>query len=248
MCSICGIIDYKNRPDIQLVNQMGITMKNRGPDATESYCDEIAALHHNRLSVMDPKNGRQPMTIVFKGKEYTIVYNGEIYNSPALRRELMPYGAEFKTECDTETVLWSYIIFGKECPKKLNGIFAFCVYDKDGRKVFMARDRLGVKPFFYTISGNTFMFASEIKALLKSPAVSRKVDMTGLWQLIFLAPVTLPGSGIFRDIKELRPAECAELTENGLAISSYWQLKAKPWAGNVHTAAEETGMLIADAT
>ncbi len=247
MCSICGIIDYKNRPDIQLVNQMGITMKNRGPDATESYCDEIAALHHNRLSVMDPKNGRQPMTIVFKGKEYTIVYNGEIYNSPALRRELMPYGAEFKTECDTETVLWSYIIFGKECPKKLNGIFAFCVYDKDGRKVFMARDRLGVKPFFYTISGNTFMFASEIKALLKSPAVSRKVDMTGLWQLIFLAPVTLPGSGIFRDIKELRPAECAELTENGLAISSYWQLKAKPWAGNVHTAAEETGMLLADA-
>ncbi len=247
MCSICGMIDYKNSPDIRLVNQMGMTMKNRGPDATESCCDEIAALHHNRLSVMDPENGRQPMTARFQGKEYAIVYNGEIYNSPELRRELMPYGAEFKTACDTETVLWSYIIFGEECPKKLNGIFAFCVYDKAERKLFMARDRLGVKPFFYAMAGNAFLFASEIKALLQHPAVSRKLDMTGLWQLIFLAPVTLPGSGLFRDIKELCPAEAAVLTENGLRISRYWQLEAKPWSGDAQTAAKETGELIADA-
>lgn len=247
MCSICGIIDYINRPDLGLVQQMGNTMKNRGPDATEYYCDEIVGLHHNRLSVMDPENGRQPMTAFFKGKEYTIVYNGEIYNSPELRRELKTYGAEFRTQCDTETVLWSYIIFGKECPQKLNGIFAFCVYDKAERKVFMARDRLGVKPFFYTNTDSSFLFASEIKALLQNPEVSRKVDMIGLWQLIFLAPVTLPGSGIFRDIKELRPGECAELTEKGLVINSYWQLKAVPWSGSAQTAALETGELIVDA-
>ena len=187
------------------------------------------------------------MTATFRGREYTIVYNGEIYNSPELRRELTPYGAEFKTECDTETVLWSYIIFGNECPKKLNGIFAFCVYDKSRRKVFMARDRLGVKPFFYARCGDAFLFASEIKALLMHPSVSRKVDMTGLWQLVFLAPVTLPGSSVFQDIKELRPAECAELTEDGLTVSCYWRLEAKPWRGTAQSAAEETGELLADA-
>ena len=112
------MIDYRSRPDSDLIQHMGMTMKNRGPDATECYCDETVALHHNRLSVMDPENGRQPMTVAYQGKEYTIVYNGEIYNSPELRRELAPYGAVFKTQCDTETVLWSYIIFKNECPKK----------------------------------------------------------------------------------------------------------------------------------
>lgn len=247
MCSICGMIDYRSRPDSDLIQHMGMTMKNRGPDATESYCDETVALHHNRLSVMDPENGRQPMTVAYQGKEYTIVYNGEIYNSPELRRELAPYGAVFKTQCDTETVLWSYIIFKNECPKKLNGIFAFCVYDKTKRTVFMARDRLGVKPFFYTVAGSTFLFASEIKALLRNPSVSRKVDMEGLWQLIFLAPVKLSGSGIFRDIRELRPAECAVLSESGFRVSRYWQLEARPWSGTAQAAAAQTEELLTDA-
>ena len=247
MCSICGMIDYLKKPSEEIVRKMGLTMKSRGPDATEDFCDDTVSLHHNRLSVMDPKNGRQPMTAFYEGREYVIVYNGEIYNSPELRKELEPYGATFKTNCDTETVLWSYIIFGNECPKKLNGIFAFAVYDMHDRKVFFARDRLGVKPFFYTEADGTFMFASEIKALLQNPKVSRKVDMMGLWQLVFLSPVTLSGSGVFRDIKELKPAECAELTENGLKTWRYWELEAKPWSGDAKLAANEVGELIADA-
>ncbi len=247
MCSICGMIDFFEKPSVDTVRKMGVTMKSRGPDATEDYNDDIVALHHNRLSVMDPKNGRQPMSAVFKGREYVIVYNGEIYNSPELRKELEPYGAVFHTNCDTETVLWSYIIFGNECPKKLNGIFSFAVYDVYDRKVFFARDRLGVKPFFYTSVGTAFAFASEIKALLENPNVSRKVDMEGLWQLIFLSPVTLSGSGVFRDIKELKPAECAELSESGLKIWKYWELEAKPWSGDAKLAANEVGELITDA-
>ena len=247
MCSICGMIDFKAKPSEELLSKMGAVMKSRGPDATEQFCDQNVALHHNRLSVMDPKNGRQPMKAVFEGREYVIVYNGEIYNSPELRKELEPYGATFKTNCDTETVLWSYIIFGNECPKKLNGIFAFAVYDLHDRKVFFARDRLGVKPFFFAENDREFMFASEIKALLKNPNISHKVDRFGLWQLIFLSPVTLSGSGVFRDIKELKPAECGEFSENGLRVWKYWSLEAKPWSGDAKLAANEVGELIADA-
>lgn len=247
MCSICGMIDFKEKPNAELVNKMGSVMKRRGPDASESFADGVVAFQHNRLSVMDPKNGSQPMRTEFQGKEYVIVYNGEIYNSPELRKELSPYGAEFRTNCDTETVLWSYIIFGNECPKKLNGIFAFAVYDITERKVFFARDRLGVKPFFYALSGEKFIFASEIKAILENPDISRKVDMPGLWQLVFLSPVTLSGRSVFRDIKELCPAECAEISKQGFKVWKYWQLEAKPWSGNARLAAADTFELLSDA-
>ena len=236
MCSICGMIDFNERPSKETLTKMGSVMKSRGPDATEEFCDNTVALHHNRL-----------MMATFEGREYVIVYNGEIYNSPELRKELKPYGATFKTNCDTETVLWSYIIFGNECPKKLNGIFAFAVYDVYAKKVFFARDRLGVKPFFFAEHSGTFMFASEIKALLQNPKISSKVDREGLWQLIFLSPVTLQGSGVFRDIKELKPAECAEFSESGLKVWKYWFLEAKPWSGDAKLAASEVGELIADA-
>ncbi len=247
MCSICGMIDFKERPNAVLCEKMSATMKVRGPDASGSFSDETVAFCHNRLSVMDPKNGAQPMKAVFKGKEYVIIYNGEIYNSPELRTDLKEYGAEFKTNCDTETVLWSYIIYGDECPKYLNGIFAFAVYDITDRRVFLARDRMGVKPFFYTFLGSTFLFASEIKALLEHPKVSRKVDNTGLWQLVFLSPVTLSGSGVFRDIKELKPAQCAVVTDNGLKAWKYWKLEAKPFYGDAKTAQSVVGELLYDA-
>ena len=247
MCSICGMIDFKNRPSLETVEKMGLTQKSRGPDASESFSDNIVALQHNRLSVMDPKNGRQPMSVTFGGREYIIVYNGEIYNSPELRREMKPLGADFKTECDTETVIWSYVLFGNRCAEKLNGIFSFAVYDVDSRKVFFARDRLGVKPFFYARVGSAVLFASEIKALLQHSDVSRKVDKAGLWQLVFLSPVTLSGSGVFCDVKELKPAQCAEISEKGLKIWDYWELEAKPWTGDSKSAAAEVGELIADA-
>ena len=247
MCSICGMIDFVNRPNVVLTEKMSKSMKVRGPDDSDLFADEKVAFCHNRLSVMDPKNGAQPMIAAFEGREYVIVYNGEIYNSPDLRKDMKPFGAEFKTNCDTETVLWSYIIYGNECPKYLNGIFAFAIYNITEKKVFFARDRMGVKPFFYTFLNNTFLFASEIKALLTHPKVSRKVDKKGLWQLLFLSPVTLSGSGVFRDVKELEPAECAEITDRGFNKWKYWHLEAKPWKGDSKTAANDVGELLTDA-
>lgn len=247
MCSICGMIDFNSKPSVALVEKMGSVMKSRGPDATEFFSDTYAVLHHNRLSVMDPENGRQPMKATFRGKEYIIVYNGEIYNSPELRKVLERHGAVFRTACDTETVLWCYIIFGSECPKMLNGIFAFAVYDAAERRVFFARDRLGVKPFFFSEKGGGFCFASEMKALLQNPSISRSVGLEGFWQLIFLSPVTLSGTTVFSDIRELKPAECGEYTPDGLKITSYWALEAKPFVGDTVDAAEETAELLNDA-
>lgn len=246
MCSVCGMIDFYNTPDVKLVNEMGSVMKRRGPDDTDVFSDGVAALHHNRLSVMDPENGKQPMSAEYNGRKYVIVYNGEIYNSPELRRELIRLGASFKTDCDTETVLWCYIMFGDSAPEKLNGIFAFCVYDKAEERVFFARDRLGVKPFYYTDKGR-FTFASEMKALLKDPFISRRVGYEGLWQLLFLTPVTLRGRCVFDDVNELLPGWCGEYSRGGLKLKPYWELKAKPWQGTAEDAADVTHDLLCDA-
>ena len=131
MCSICGIIDLKNEnvPDEALLQTMGGTMARRGPDSTGTAIFPGVGFHHNRLAVIDIENGKQPMCRSYRGKQYTIAYNGEIYNAPELRIDLTARGASFETNCDTEVVLWAYILYGDECASHLNGIFAFAVYD-----------------------------------------------------------------------------------------------------------------------
>ena len=135
MCSICGIVDFTGRPMRKTVEKMNPLMKHRGPDESDIFEGKCACFGHNRLSVVDIENGHQPMSAYYGNKEYTIVYNGEIYNCAELRSELEKNGFEFKTNCDTEVVLWSYIIYGEDCPKMLNGIFSFAVYDIKEKKV-----------------------------------------------------------------------------------------------------------------
>ena len=208
MCSICGIVDFKDgvvKSDI--IKEMNCTMKHRGPDESDYFSDRLASFGHNRLSVIDLKNGHQPMSATYGNKKYTIVYNGEIYNCDEIKCELAKMNIFPKTSSDTEVVLYSYIAFGEECVNKLNGIFAFSVYD--GEKIFCARDRFGVKPFYYSLRGNTFIFASEIKAMLKHPKITPRVDSCGLWELLYLSPNFIGGKSVFKDISELSPGECA---------------------------------------
>lgn len=249
MCSICGMIDFYDERNINenILTKMGKTMANRGPDQKGIYMSKNVGFQHNRLSVMDPEKGLQPMSATYEGKRYTIVYNGEIYNSLELREKLKEYNITFKTECDTETVLYTYIIFREEAPKLLNGIFAFAVLLEDEDKVFLCRDRFGVKPFFYTKVGSTFLFSSEIKALLAHPDVKSEIDSEGLWQLLYLAPVTLNGSGVFKNIFEIKPAHSGYFDRNGLNLSPYWKLEAKEWQGTSDEAAEEVNRIFTDA-
>ena len=246
MCSICGTVDFINPSlDENTVSRMNLSMKHRGPDESDLFSDKNVCFGHNRLSVMDVENGHQPMSVIYGNKKYTIVYNGEIYNCEEIKKELKKKKIYLKTNCDTEIVLYSYILYGESCPERLNGIFAFCVYD--GEKIFAARDRFGVKPFYYSLKGTEFIFASEIKAMLKHPKIKPDIDKYGLWEILYLSPDFISGKSVFCDISELSPRECLIFDKNGLKKRKYWQVEAKPYLRDRDYAVEVTRELMKDA-
>lgn len=244
MCGIAGILssDIDLRGEKLLVEKMGKTLKKRGPDAAGLYLTPEVALVHRRLSVIDVENGAQPMHF---GK-YVIVYNGEIYNTDEVRNELEGFGYRFDTHCDTEVVLKAYDKWGNESVKKLNGIFAYAIYDKKENSLFACRDRIGVKPFFYNKTKNTFSFASKIDTLLCQPYVKSAVDEEGLYEIFMLGPAKTIGKAIFKDICELPPAFCLTYKNGEIKIYPYWKLEAKEFDENEETAAEHTYLLVKD--
>ena len=244
MCGIAGILssDIDLRGEKLLVEKMGKTLKKRGPDAAGLYLTPEVALVHRRLSVIDVENGAQPMHF---GK-YVIVYNGEIYNTDEVRNELEGFGYRFDTHCDTEVVLKAYDKWGNESVKKLNGIFAYAIYDKKENSLFACRDRIGVKPFFYNKTKNTFSFASKIDTLLCQPYVKSAVDEEGLYEIFMLGPAKTIGKAIFKDICELPPAFCLIYKNGEIKTYPYWKLEAKEFDENEETATEHTYLLVKD--
>lgn len=244
MCGIAGILssDIDLRGEKLLVEKMGKTLKKRGPDAAGLYLTPEVALVHRRLSVIDVENGAQPMHF---GK-YVIVYNGEIYNTDEVRNELEGYGYKFDTHCDTEVVLKAYDKWGNESVKKLNGIFAYAIYDKKENSLFACRDRIGVKPFFYNKTKNTFSFASKIDTLLCQPYVKSVVDEEGLYEIFMLGPAKTIGKAVFKDIYELPPAFCLTYKNGEIKTYPYWKLEANDFNENEETAAEHTYLLVKD--
>ena len=244
MCGIAGILssDIDLRGEKLLVEKMGKTLKKRGPDAAGLYLTPEVALIHRRLSVIDVENGAQPMHF---GK-YVIVYNGEIYNTDEVRNELEGFGYKFDTHCDTEVVLKAYDKWGNESVKKLNGIFAYAIYDKKENSLFACRDRIGVKPFFYNKTKNTFSFASKIDTLLCQPYVKSAVDEEGLYEIFMLGPAKTIGKAIFKDICELPPAFCLTYKNGEIKTYPYWKLEAEEFDENEETAAEHTYLLVKD--
>ena len=246
MCSICGIVNFGGGDFRPTVEKMNNKMKHRGPDESDIFEGDCICLGHNRLCVMDIKNGHQPMSAVWGNKKYTIVYNGEIYNCDELRAHLLKNGFELKTSCDTEVVLYSYILWKEDCPSRLNGIFAFAIFD--GERLFCARDRFGVKPFYYSLIGGTeLVIASEIKAMLSHPKISADVDKFGLWELLYLSPNFVSGKSVFKDISELGCAEYMVFDRRGLQKRKYWEIKAIPYFKDKAYAIEKTSFLVSDA-
>ncbi len=250
MCGIVGWIDYNNdlKQQNQVIEAMTASLERRGPNASGCYLSTHAALGHRRLVVVDPEGGGQPMSKMRDGKSYTIIYNGELYNTLEIRRLLESYGHQFLSRnSDTEVLLTAYIQWGKECVKRLNGIFAFAVWDESEQSLFMSRDRLGVKPLFYIRRGNLFLFASEIKALLAHPAIEAQLDGEGLAEIFALGPARTPGMGIFKGINELKPGHSLLFNNhNGMQVQRYWQLESLPHLEDLDTTAAHVRELLQD--
>lgn len=220
---MCGIVGwYKQnhtKKTKKQIKKMTKTLKYRGPDQKGYFMDKNILLGHRRLSIIDLKNGRQPMT--YNG--YTIVYNGELYNTEEIRKKLIKK-YEFKTNSDTEVILKGFIEYKEKLLDMLEGIYAFAIYYDD--KIFIARDRFGVKPLFYSEINDNFIFASEIKALLKSEIIKPIINTNSLKELLSLSPSRIPGSGIYKNVKELRAGHYL-IYDGKIEIKRYWNIKNK---------------------
>lgn len=249
MCGIAGWIerDADMSMRIKLLNNMSQTLEKRGPDENGIYINKNTALIHRRLVVIDRENGKQPMSVTHKGKTYTIVYNGELYNTEALREELRADGFRFRGHSDTEVVLKMYIKYGSRCANKLNGIFAFAVFNSSDRSIFLCRDKIGVKPLFYYEYKGGLIFGSEIKALLASTIVKPKIDEQGLNEIFFLGPARTPSCGVFKGVHELNPGECAIYKNGILCREQYYRIEAKEHTDSENDTIEKTRSLLTDA-
>ena len=225
MCGIAGEINFKEGVKFENYhNQMLNVLTNRGPDDQNIKRDDFAVLLHTRLAVIDPENGRQPMSAKKDGIDYTICYNGELYNTEEIRTSLKSKGVTFETKTDTEVVLKAFITFGADCVKNFNGIYAFAIYCPQKKELFIARDKMGVKPFFYAQRGNSFIFASELKSLLCHPKIKPEIDKTGISELLFIGPGRTPGCGVFKDVYELKPGHRGFFNMDGLIKEQYFSL------------------------
>lgn len=229
MCGFVGIVNYEKNIKNQenFFKGMVRTLEKRGPDEEGFFLTEDINLGHRRLSIIDIKNGKQPMSYKYNDTTYTIVYNGQIYNADNLRNVLKNKGFEFKTHSDTEVLLKSYIYFGKEVCKFINGIFAFAIWNDKNKELFLARDHFGIKPLYYTFKNNNFIFASEIKAILKHNEVEKKLDEIGICELFGIGPAHTAGKTPFKDIFELEPARFIVVNKSGIFKEEYWKLETK---------------------
>ncbi len=225
MCGIVGMVGGEKDVRNDAIARAVKTLENRGPDAHGTMDFGYATLGHTRLSIIDIATGGQPMRD--GERNVAITFNGEIYNYKQLRTALEKRGHTFETTSDTEVILKCYAEYGDECPEHLDGQFAFAIWDNDEQRLFMARDRFGEKPFFYSMGDGVLAFASEIKALLATGLVSKKLDLVSLDNYLALYFIP-PWRSVYKDITPLPPAHRAVYENGKLTIERYWQLSSAP--------------------
>lgn len=249
MCGICGFINLKKKIDNYKDELVSMTnaIARRGPDEKGYCCFENAMLGHRRLIVIDPDGGKQPMTFKFNGNTYTIVYNGQIYNANELRNILKENGFSFESHSDTEVLLKAFVHFGKDVVNNLNGVFAFAIWNENKKELFMARDHFGVKPLFYTVKDDCFIFSSEIKAIASYPSIELTITKEGIGELFGIGPAHTSGLTVFKDIFEVKPASFLVYNNDGVHTSKYWKLINKPHTDSLGKTCDKISFLLEDA-
>lgn len=253
MCGIGGFCCYNRDFAVQkeyyngILEDMNQVQARRGPDGNGIFLTSHAGLAHTRLSVIDLVTGDQPMTRTIGEHTWAIVHNGEIYNADELREELKFCGWSFQSTSDTEVVLLSYLEYGDDFVKKLNGVFATAIWNPHKEQLLLYRDRSGVKPLFYTVWEEKLIFSSEIKGILAFPGVEARLDKTGLNEIFSIGPARTSGCGVYQGIREVLPGHYLTFDQNGPTETRYWKLESRPHEDSYETTVEKTTQLVLDA-
>jgi asparagine synthase (glutamine-hydrolysing) len=228
MCGITGWVDFTRDLTAELATlwTMTGTLARRGVDDQGVWASGHVALGHTRTAIIDVAGGQQPLVADDNGQPAVISYNGEVYNFKQLRAELRERGHRFTTASDTEVILRAYLEWGTDCARRLDGIFAFALWDQRQERLVLVRDRLGVKPLFYSLTPDGVAFGSEPKALLANPLVRPVVGLAGLRELFSIA--RQPGAAVFRDMREVLPGHTMTVSRAGVTDEAYWTLEARP--------------------
>ena len=223
-------------------------LSGRGPDEWGLFMEPHVNLGHRRLSIIDKENGKQPMSQIFNENTYTIIYNGQIYNCKELREILEDNGFTFKGYSDTEVLLKAYIFYGKNVCNHLNGIFSFAIWNQKKEELFLARDHFGIKPLYYAILGDNFVFASEIKSILEFPGIKPQISKREICELFGVGPCHTPGRTPYKDIEEMNPAHFKVISKENIYDTEYWKLKTKEHTDDFETTVEKVKFLVNDST
>ncbi|MFF4955225.1 asparagine synthase (glutamine-hydrolyzing) [Streptomyces chattanoogensis] len=247
MCGITGWISYDTdlttrRPTLEAMTR---TMACRGPDAAGTWLDTHAALGHRRLAVIDIEGGKQPMAVEHGGRTLIVTtYSGEVYNYRELREELAGLGHTFRTHSDTEVVLHAYLQWGEAFAERLNGMYAFALWDPRTEQLLLIRDRMGIKPLYYYPTSDGVLFGSEPKAILAHPSVRPAVDAEGLAELITFTKT--PGHAVYKGMYEVRPGQTVRVGRGGITVKRYWALEAREHTDGLDTTVAHIRELLDD--
>lgn len=253
MCGIAGFCnfntDYTEHTEYWLdtLVRMRSSVAHRGRDDSGEYLKKHVGLGHSRLSIRDLRYGKQPIIRTMDGYDYVIVYNGEIYNTEELIPPLKENGYVFETTTDTEVILYAYIHYGLDFVNKLNGIFAFAIWDGRLQNLVLYRDRVGVKPLFYGIKNETLVFGSEIKALFCHPDIEPRIDINSFREVFGMGPARTPGNGVFAGINEIKPGYYAVFSKEGIRPVRYWDLESHEHTDTYEQTVEKVSYLVRDA-
>lgn len=253
MCGIAGFCNfYENFEDKSdywhfRLEKMRASLSHRGNDSHGRFLKSHIGMAHSRLAIRDILCGDQPMTRTHNGYHYTIVYNGEIYNTDELIPELSKHGYVCTTSSDTEVILYSYIHYGADFVNRLNGIFAFAIWDDCQKRLLLYRDRVGVKPLFFTISDDTLIFGSEPKSCFAHPGFSPEIDINGLRELLAIGPAHTSGFTVFKNLFEILPGHFAIFSKDGFFDETYWELSCHEHTEDYNSTVDHTRFLVEDA-
>lgn len=253
MCGISGFCSFhrdfteRSAHYSEILETMCRVQSHRGPDGHGIYLAPHAGLSHTRLSVFAPGDDSQPLLRTIGDKTWCIVCDGTIYNTTELRDDLMACGWTFRTKTDAEIILLGYLEYGEAFVSRLNGTFAFAIWDPDKNRLFLCRDRSGIKPLFYSRQHDWLLFASELKGILSCPGVKARVDRQGLNEIFSIGPARTCGCGVFLGIEEVLPGHYLTTDQAGIRQTCYWKLESHSHEDDYKTTVETTTHLVLDA-